>query len=313
MKNSINRLLVAVDGSEQAGIVVNYVGDMFSSKTTHVVLFHVLSEVPELLWDVEKHAEQHFQLRSIRAWMVEQKRMIMDFLNQSKQRLLEKGYSDEQVDIVVQSRKKGIARDILDASREGFDALVLGRMGVSRIKDLFVGSVASKLLGKLSEMPLIVVGKKYREGNILIAYDGSEDAYKAVKTVGRFLGKNSHHITILNVIRTLNILYLNEIQRNYPIDELAWTEQHKETIEPELDRAIMALNEAGIPPSRISKKILTDQVSRAGSVIQEARDGNYSTIVVGRRGLTVVEEFFLGRVGKKIFQMADDTTVWVVA
>ncbi|MBU0991081.1 MAG: universal stress protein [Proteobacteria bacterium] len=313
MKNKINRLLVALDGSDQASVVVNYVGEIFPPETTHVVLFHVISEVPELLWDVEKNAEQHFQIHSVKAWMTEQKKMIGEFLNQSKQRLVEKGFSAEHVDIVVQSRKKGIARDIHDFSREGFHALVLGRTGVSRLKDLFVGSVASKLLGKVSDIPLIVVGKQIRPGGILIAYDQSEDADKAVIAVGQFVGGDSHNITVLHVIRSLNILYLNEIQRHYPIDELEWTEKHRETIEPELDRAISTLEEAGIQTNRISKKILTDQISRAGAVIQEARDGNYSTIVVGRRGLSIVEEFLLGRVGKKIFQMANDMTVWVVA
>lgn len=312
MNESMNRLLVALDGSEQASVVVNYVAEVFPPQKTQIVLFHVLTAVPEALYDFDQDEGIQVDPDSANAFVSEKKKKILGFLNLSKQKFMEKGFSEEQVEIVVEPLKKGVARDILAFSGEGFKALVLGRTGVSRVKDLIIGSVASKLLGKVSNIPLIVVGKENRSGGILIAYDGSEGADKAVMTVGKLLGKDSRHITLLHVIRSLNILYLDEIQRSYPLDAHEWTEKHRETIDPILDRAMGSLAEVGINPGNISRKILTDQVSRAEAVVQEARDGEFSSIVIGRRGLSLVEEFFLGRVGKKIFQMSHDITVWVV-
>jgi nucleotide-binding universal stress UspA family protein len=49
------------------------------------------------------------------------------------------------------------------------------------------------------------------------------------------------------------------------------------------------------------------------SIVEEARARNFSTIVVGRRGLSRVEEFFIGRVSNKIVHMARDKAVWVVS
>ena len=51
--------------------------------------------------------------------------------------------------------------------------------------------------------------------------------------------------------------------------------------------------------------------SRSGCIVDEARKGGYGTIVVGRKGFSAVEDFFLGRVSSKILQMSHDMTVWV--
>ena len=52
----------------------------------------------------------------------------------------------------------------------------------------------------------------------------------------------------------------------------------------------------------------------AGSFIEdeEAEGGGYSTIVVGRRGLSKIEAFFMGRVGHKVVYGGKKFTVWVV-
>lgn len=313
METMPNRLLLAVDGSNQSQLVVDYVGTLFPPDKTHVVLFHVLSELPEVLWDMERNAEQYFQLHSAHAWMSEQKKMIREFLSQSKQTLLQKGFAPSQVETVIEPRKKGIARDILHAVQDGFDALVIGRFGKSRVKDFVVGSIATKLLGKMTDITMIVVGKEMVSPHILLAYDASEGADRALYAVCKFMGNDpGKQIRIVNVVRSVSMFYFDELQGNYPIDEMEWTEKHRETIEPALDRAMAQLVEAGISRDNVSKKVLTDQISRAGAVIDEARENGFGTIVVGRRGLSFVEEFFLGRVGKKIFQMGDDRTIWIV-
>jgi hypothetical protein len=46
--------------------------------------------------------------------------------------------------------------------------------------------------------------------------------------------------------------------------------------------------------------------------MEEATKGGYGTIVVGRRGVSKVYEFLMGRVSNKVIQMAKDQAVWVV-
>lgn len=53
--------------------------------------------------------------------------------------------------------------------------------------------------------------------------------------------------------------------------------------------------------------------SRAASLYNEAEKNGYGTIVIGRRGISVVEEFFMGRVARKITQMAKNSAVWIAS
>ena len=80
-----------------------------------------------------------------------------------------------------------------------------------------------------------------------------------------------------------------------------------------LGKAVDRLEKAGLDRDRISTKIRSREPSRASAIVDEARKGGYGTIVVGRRGLSRWEEFFMGRVSKKILQLANWNAVWVVS
>lgn len=61
-----------------------------------------------------------------------------------------------------------------------------------------------------------------------------------------------------------------------------------------------------------SEKIISGVLSRSDAIVKEAEDGGYGTIVVGRRGLSKVEAFFMGRVGHAVVYGGKKFTVWVV-
>ena len=53
-------------------------------------------------------------------------------------------------------------------------------------------------------------------------------------------------------------------------------------------------------------------MSRAGAIVNAAEKGDWSTIVVGRRGLSRVSDFFMGRVSNKVVHAGRKDTVWIV-
>ena len=63
----------------------------------------------------------------------------------------------------------------------------------------------------------------------------------------------------------------------------------------------------------MTTKIITGAHSRAGAIVQEAKQGGYGTIVVGRTGLSKVRDFFMGRVSNKVVHLAKENAVWVVS
>lgn len=306
-------ILAALDGSEASGNVINYVEDVFPPDNSEIVLFHVSVEIPNAFWDEGSLSDLNFQRHSTRAWLREQDKTIREFMENSKKKLINKGFKESAITIKIQPRKVGVARDIVEESKNGYSVMVIGRTGLSKLKDILLGSTASKLLGKIDHIPMVVVGKKGNYQNFLIAYDGSEGSEKAITSAGSLTGNSACMFRLCNVIRPLNIMYLNEMQKTFPINDVEWMEDNKKKMEPKLDAAAKKLVDFGIPRTRVSKKILTDHVSRAGGIMEEVKDGDFGTVVVGRRDLSFIEEFFQGRVGKKIFKMASDQAVWIVS
>ena len=68
-------------------------------------------------------------------------------------------------------------------------------------------------------------------------------------------------------------------------------EDAKKEIQAVFDRAKRCLTNAGFRENQITTKIIADAQSRAEAIIQEAREQDYGTIVIGRRGLSKVQEF----------------------
>jgi nucleotide-binding universal stress UspA family protein len=72
------------------------------------------------------------------------------------------------------------------------------------------------------------------------------------------------------------------------------------------------LERSGIKPEHIKRLILTGVESRAGAIVDEARKRGCGTIVVGRRGISQVQDFAMGRVANKVIYLAKGLAVWVV-
>jgi nucleotide-binding universal stress UspA family protein len=90
--------------------------------------------------------------------------------------------------------------------------------------------------------------------------------------------------------------------------------QEAETmISQPFEQAESRLIRSGFPKGQVKTRIITGAGSRAETIVKTAREEGYGTVVVGRRGLSRVTEFFMGRVGNKVVQLAKGQTVWVVS
>ena len=298
------RILLAVDGSDQAFETVRYVSQLFPPKRMETVLFHVATKVPEGFWDVEKNPAFKHKLSSVAAWATREQTVVQEFMERARQLFLDRGVPEDKVSVKMEARKKGIARDIITESQRGYDAVVVGRLGKSHLKDLVWGSVANKLVWRLTHLPVCVVGGSPQDGKILVALDTSEETTKVLDFAGNMMDITDCEVTLLHVIRGL------EFWTEDASEELQNAEKAATTL---LEEAIGRLEGAGLNRDRIATKIRSGAASRAEAIVEEARKGGYGTIVVGRRGLSRVEEFFMGRVSKKVLQLAKWTAVWVVS
>jgi nucleotide-binding universal stress UspA family protein len=148
-----NKILVAVDGSETSTKGVEYVGDIFGEceKEVDITLYHVL-EVPPMFLEhggtVESAKEMQEQ---VEAWQGrETDRVEKEIFDPAMRILKEKSNGKEGMRIQAKLADVAypeVALVIIEEVKEGgYDTLVLGRRGLSMLKEFIFGSLTYKLV-----------------------------------------------------------------------------------------------------------------------------------------------------------------------
>ncbi|MBW2468373.1 MAG: universal stress protein [Deltaproteobacteria bacterium] len=306
------KILLAVDGSAASLTAVQHSGRMFS-KQSQMVLFHVLSEIPEAFKDLDGRRFIDAQKFPLDKWQAHCTAGIKDFMEVAHAVLMEAGFEPRAVEVRVQDLKSGIARDIHRESQRGYAALVVGRTGVNKINQITMGSVAAKLVDVTAHIPIIVVGEHQESKKILLALDGSKSAMRAVKFIAAVIEPHPCEIMLCHVVRPLNLQQLNAKALFTKKHEKEWIAANQRKMVPVFVEAKKQLMHAGIAANNLSTEILTDEQSRAAAIAKAATDGGYDTIAMGRRGFTSVEDFKLGRVCRKIVHFAFRPALWIVS
>jgi nucleotide-binding universal stress UspA family protein len=178
---------------------------------------------------------------------------------------------------------------------------------------LVMGSVASKLVSALTEVTLWLVDGRPDRRRVLVCIDASPAAACVIDLVGRMLSGSPAEITLFHAIRNPEPDWVSESD---PSAGEAAAEQEmraRKTLVPVFEKAVASLEEAGISSERISVKVISGTATRGGTLFAQALDGHFGTIIVGRRGVSNVKAFPIGRVPMKLIQLINEQTVWVVS
>lgn len=313
MERERNKILVAVDGSEQTNELVDYLCGVIPAQATEIVLFHIMGKVPDSFWDWEKDPLTPRHLDHLKKWEVEREKQVRDLMRRIRRQLSDLGVPEYSVMISIQKTKEGIARDLLVEAQRGYDAVLVGRRGLGDTGEPVLGSVAGKLAAKLGTANLWLIGKKPRLGSILIGVDASDSALRAVDHVGRMINTANQAIQLLHVVRGISVSSAGK-EKIFPEEyRQRLIEEAESQIKPAFDKAIERLNAAGIKPERITTKVISGVTSRAGTIFDEAMRQGYGTVVIGRKGLSNIEEFDMGRVTSKLIQLSGSIALWITA
>jgi len=145
--------------------------------------------------------------------------------------------------------------------------------------------------------------------NILIAVDASENSRRAVQYVGDMLGgMKGFKITVLHVIREPE-----EDEFPDPEEKEKWYQEHRQHVDQMLDDYRRMLIAAGFSDEDVSTRSSRRYCPSMAECILAERDSlEYATLVIGRRELSLKEEFLLGSISGKIVRIARNCAVWVV-
>lgn len=314
MTESGMKILVALDGSDRSTSVVRYIAGQFAPRSVDIKLFNVHDQLPEGFRDIDKDLDYLFRISEVKAWDLTRRKQVMGFLEKAREILLKAGFDQERVDLELRERSGGIARDIIAEAENGYDAVVIARRGLGAIRGMIMGSVAAKLINSLTWLPLWVVGKDAVPGAVLVATDGSDNAGRVAPHLASMV-RHDMPVELFHAVRAMNVansyaLLLDEFPPGFTYQESEKVTQWRAT--DILAQGVQMMNMAGFAEAGISSKAVFDVASRAGAIVARARSAGYGTIAMGRRGLSDIRDFPLGRVTGKVLHMAKGLVVCVV-
>jgi len=314
------KVIIAVDGSDRSMEAVRYASRVLSSEMTEVVLFHVMNRKPEgaWFWELEKASEPRHDLDVLEEAALRHEERIHAFMDEAVRLFVKQRFPEQSLHTIIKDIQNGVARDILEQTTDDYDAVIVGRQGLSSVelKDHLIGSTTNRLAAHMKDVPLWIVGGTPDAEKVLIAMDESLLSIKALDYVAHMIEATNAQIFLAHVMRELHF-FPREHEKFCTLEEkedlITKMEEDVKGAERRacdvFAEATRRLTEAGIAPERIDNKIVTRMASRAAAIVEEARDNGCGTIVIGRRGLSDLEDLFLGSMSNKILQIAEDLSV----
>jgi nucleotide-binding universal stress UspA family protein len=306
------KLIIAVDDSRHSKSAVRYVAGVYNVlKDMKLTLMHVQPTISQyLLEEAKKSSQAYAELEKVNRKNTETADRL---LAAYKEQMMALGIAEEDIQLNTQARMLGVAKDILVFSAAGkFDALVMGRRGLSGLGEVFLGSVSANVVNHSTDTPVWLVDEEGSSNDIMVAVDGSENSLKAVDHLALMMAKNTDvKITFFHVTPRLQDFCPVDFEetRTEALEEII-RRGDKECIDQFFLHANKRLTEAGIRENQIRVKV-AEGVFRVGkAVLDEYRQGNFGTLVIGSRGMN--KKYFTGSVSRYIINEFTGGALWVV-
>ncbi len=310
--NLRKKILIAVDGSDQALETVRYISAVTAPDRTEIVLFHVGMGFPEVFFDMDNNPLYTSKKKSVMSWLAENQLVVGEFLEKAFKIFADAGFPEEMIQIKTQQGKTGILQSIIQESYQGYHAIAVGRTGMSWLKDLVMGSLAYKLFKKIRHMPTIVVGGQPMAKKLLLALDDSTEAMRAVHAVSQLADAKQLEIMLCHVIELPGMFRSSIEKLQLTEKESDWLDYHKKKFRPVMAAATSRLTDAGIDANRIHQKNICKKGNPIQVIIKTAYEDGYGSVVVGHRSaISFFQELLVGRFSTTIIRTMENIAVWV--
>lgn len=306
------KILMAVDDSIHANQSLRYATTMLSgSKDVTFTLFHGQPMISQYLLDeAGTDPKANASLKKVIKKNAAEAQVLLET---QKERMVTMGVPRERIETVAQQRVIGLSKDILEYAHKGiYDAIVVGRRGLSRIQKTFMGSTSAGILENADVIPVWMVDGNVTSQRILVAVDGSESSYRALDHVGFMLSANPEiKVSLFHVSPDAEDMDAIALAKDDPDIQEIVTKGSERLMGKFFAGAAQKLKNAGTAADRV-EIITTQRKAKVGKMIlAEAKKGNYGTVVVGRRGAD--QSHFFGSVSRYVTQRITDSALWLVS
>ena len=306
------KIMLAMDDSLQSKYAVKYAAAISSAaKDLHYVLFHVQPMISHYLLDeARKNLKAQAELDKVHE---KNEAAAHKILEQYQNDMVRLGIEENRIEIVTQPRTLGLAKDIIDFGHVGrFDAIVMGRRRITRLQEVFMGSVSTNVLEHSQFIPIWLVDDEITSDKILVAVDGSESSLHEIDHISfMVMGNSNAKVTLLHVMTKARAYYEESLEEE-PSQELEdfVAGDDKIRIDKFYSLAMKKFKDVGISENQIEIKTVEGRNRPGRVIIETADDGDFGTVVIGRRGMN--RRFFMGSVSHYVINKASGFAVWVV-
>jgi nucleotide-binding universal stress UspA family protein len=306
------KILLAVDDSTYSRHAIQYAVKMSSViRDLTYTIFHVQPTISQFLLDeAETDYKARAELKKVVRKNVEDAKGILE---KCKAEMVRAGITEKSIDVTTQPKLLGLAKDILEYAQQGlYDAIVVGRRDFSRIQQVFMDSVTAKLVEHSELIPVWVLDGNVTSTRIMVALDGSESSLRAVDHLSFMVGENPKiKVTLFHVIPKVGghcAIRFNE--KDSGVGEIM-TQGNRRCVEHFYAHAQKKFREAGIQENQIEIKVIKRTMNVGKAIVDEAKKGNYGTVVIGRRGAS--RAFFMGGVSRYVLDRISNLALWLIS
>jgi nucleotide-binding universal stress UspA family protein len=301
--------------SEQA---VKYVARISSAaKDVIYTLFNVQPLLPDIF--IERAEIDPDVKAEVNELVQEGSKAAGHTVDRYKDLMVREGIPENRIEAATRPMQFGMAKDILNRAEERrYDAIVLGRRGLTPSKDCLIGATAAKVVEHALKIPVWIVAGETMSMNMIVAVDGFANSFRVVDHLVRMVGRNPDlRLTLFHVPSHLRHCYAAiatgrtyDMAREKPHLQKTLQDDDTRRMEHFYEKACEKLGTAGLKKSQIEIKSTTWSYDISKAIIDEAKTRDHGTVVVGRRGGG--KAFFAGHIAMRLLQKLSDRTLWVV-
>lgn len=279
--------LIAVSEQKSALYGIKFVGNLFSDKQQIKSTLFYSAPRPPAVWSEEKSLEANLEQK-------EQERKILakgkTALEAAKKECTALGFLSENVFLKLQTQVFTKVTDIIVEGEKGkYDALILGRRGLSMLEEAFEESVSKDLFNQNFTFPVwLCKASNSNRKNVLLYLDGSETGFRMADHAGFVLSLEKKH--------RLDILISKEAA-----DPVSVMKKCKDILQSH-----------GFPEALIQQKNLkSDNVAK--EILKETKKEQYAAVALGRSGQekNVLMRLFKGPVCSILFKELEEAALWI--
>ncbi|MBW1958988.1 MAG: universal stress protein [Deltaproteobacteria bacterium] len=152
------KILVAIDDSENAIRAVEFIASSFT-KDNDITLFNVVQDTAALCEMNSPELTPYFKSQQSSFCLLEEKKqeLVNQAVGKAKEILMDAGFDENNITVKSELKKSGVARDIVKEAESGYHVIVMGRRGMSGIKDFILGSISQKVFNSAKNISVLFV------------------------------------------------------------------------------------------------------------------------------------------------------------